>query len=94
MLFKKIARLAAVAVNFPEFEDQFKLMIHELSSDKPNPKKPTAEELRSFKRDYETSGKLTAVKNWKNHYNTGLIDAKHAVEDWAARGNWQRIDNY
>lgn len=94
MLFKKIARLAAVALEFPEFEDRFKLMIHELSANRPNPNKPTEEELESFKRDYENDSKLMAVKSWKNYYGTGLFDSKHSIEDWASKRGWKPATHY
>jgi hypothetical protein len=87
-MFEKIARLADLAQEFPEFETEFQTMILYIARIKPNPRKPTITELEDAKRIYETEGKLYAVKFWKNHFDMGLIDSKYKIEDLASMGGW------
>lgn len=87
-MFEKIARIANVALHFPEFETEFQEMILHLARIKPNPNKPTLDELERTRGIYETEGKLYAVKFWKNHFEMGLIDSKYKIEDLASMGGW------
>jgi hypothetical protein len=80
-MFAKIARLADLAQEFPEFELEFQTMILKLAEIKPA-------ELNECRKIYESKGKLYAVKYWKFHFDIPLLDAKHQVEDLAAKHFW------
>jgi hypothetical protein len=89
--FEKIELLASVGQKFPEFEKEFKHMIGILCGNICNKNYPyPLTVIEQCKKYFEQTGKLAAVKYWKNEFDCVLMDAKKTVEKLADDNGWVR----